>query len=57
MSKNNRHTRDEMIHERVNLSKGRKGVYKGEKFVRKANMTLKYTCFNTPSKSDIFEWI
>jgi len=33
------------------------GKFEGKVWVKKANMFCKYICFNTPNKSNIFEWI
>lgn len=32
------------------------GIFKGRKFVKKANAIVNYICYNTKNKPDIFIW-
>lgn len=44
-------------HERINNGYSRKPVHAtGIKFVKTANAWVKFECFNTSNKADIFEW-
>ena len=51
-----KHTRADSSHERVGNTKKNPGIFKGRKWVKKANMWCVYTNFNTPNTPDVQEW-
>jgi hypothetical protein len=56
-NKGNKHRSGDMQHPRVpNLQVKNYKTYEGTKFVKRANTYIKYKCFNTVNKEDVFEW-
>ncbi len=57
MSKGNQHHSRDSEHTRGNFTKSRPGLFRGEKFVKKANMVITYENYNTPNKADKQSWL